>query len=454
MLQGHPNQSVGKISTDTRQLQPADCFVALPGEKVDGHVYLADALAKGAGAMVVSDRRAERGIPAPAEVAVIEVADTLRALGDLARHVRLQHPIPVIGITGSNGKTTTKEMVAAILGESRNVLKNKGNFNNLIGLPLTLLALEPRHQVAIVEMGINVPGEMARLVDIARPTVGLITNVQPAHLEGLRSLDEILREKGRLWLSLGTDDLAVVNLDDRRLAGLSRQLKARAVSYGLQAPAADVKLVGEVSTFEGTSAFSVELGKERIDVRLPILGLHHVLNALAASAAGWGMGVPAETIAAGLANHQPVKMRMQVHRLADGRTLVDDTYNANPGSMLAALRTVVLESRGKPVVAVLGDMRELGPESAALHRMVGKELAAMGVARLLTLGQLTRELADEAIKAGFPLSAWQHAESHDQIVTWLREQPLRDSWILVKGSRSMAMERVVEGMLSEGTPRE
>jgi len=298
-------------------------------------------------------------------------------------------------------------------------------------------------------MGINVPGEMARLLEIAQPTVGLITNVQPAHLEGLLSLDEILREKGRLWLSLRPEDLAVVNLDDQRLADLSKKLKARTVSYSMKTASADVRLVGDVETHEGTSAFALGLGEHRVVVRLPILGLHHVMNALAAAAAGWGMGVPAETIAAGLASYQPVTMRMQVHRLADGRTLVDDTYNANPGSMLAALRTVVLESRGKPVVAVLGEMRELGPESAALHRQVGRELAALGVTQLLTLGQFTRELADGAREGGLPPSAWRHGESHDQIVAWLKEQPLRDAWILVKGSRSMAMERVVEGMLAE-----
>ncbi len=449
LLQGRLEQSLSGISTDTRRLQPADCFVALTGEHADGHVFIPEALAKGAGALIVSRAVEGPSLTAQGEVAVISVPDTLYALGELARYRRRVHPIPVVGITGSNGKTSTKEMVAAVLGESRHVLKTQGNFNNLIGLPLTLLALEPRHQTAVVEMGINVPGEMARLVEIARPTVGLITNVQPAHLEGLGSLDEIVREKGKLWLNLQPEDLAVVNLDDERLAALSRTLSARTVTYSMKTADANVRLTGEVATDGGMSTFTMRLGARDMAVRLPIFGFHHVMNALAAAAAGWGMGLSAETIAAGLANYQPVKMRMQMHPLADGRTLIDDTYNANPGSLLAALRTVVAASRGKPVVAVLGDMRELGAESAALHREVGRQLGALGVAQLITLGPMTRELAKGATEAGLPAAAWRHAESHEQIVGWLKDQPVKEAWVLVKGSRSMAMERIVEGILPQ-----
>ncbi len=448
LLQGLSHQLLAGIATDTRRLQPAACFVALPGEHADGHVFIPDALTKGAGALVISRPRDSWSFQVPPEIAIVEVSDTLYALGELARYIRRQRPIPVVGITGSNGKTTTKEMVAAVLGENRKILKNQGNFNNLIGVPLTLLALQPQHQAAVVEMGINVPGEMARLLEIASPTVGLITNVQPAHLEGLGSLDDIVREKGRLWLSLQPEDLAVVNLDDERLAVLSKQTRARTVTYSMKSAAADVRLAGEVATGEGGSAFTISLGDQSFPVRLPILGFHHVLNALAAAAVGWGMGLPAATIAAGMANYQPVKMRMQRHLLADGRTLIDDTYNANPGSLLAALRTVVRESRGKPIIAVLGEMRELGPESATLHREVGRELGTLGVTRLFTLGQMTQELAEGAQETGLAASAWRHAETHAQIVGWLKDQPVKEAWILVKGSRSMTMERVVEGMLT------
>jgi len=449
LLQGRPDQSLAGISTDTRQIHPSDCFVALVGERTDGHEFLPEALTKGAGALVIARSRATPALIAPGETAVVAVPDTLYALGELARYWRRAHPIPVVAVTGSNGKTTSKEMVAAVLGESREILKTQANFNNLIGLPLTLLALEPRHRTAVVEMGINVPGEMARLLEIARPTVGLITNVQPAHLEGLISLDEIVREKGQLWLSLGPEDLAIVNLDDERLATLLPALPSRIVTYSMTQAKADVRVTGEVATLEGTCSFTIGLGNQSVAVSLPILGLHHVMNALSAAAVGWGMGLSPSTIAAGLATYRPVKMRMQRHRLADGRTLIDDTYNANPGSMLAALRTVAAASGGKPVVAVLGDMRELGPASSALHREVGHQLAELGVRQLITLGRMTRELADGAREAGLPASAHRHTESHDQIVAWLKDQPVEESWILVKGSRSMAMERVVEGMLSK-----
>ncbi len=297
-------------------------------------------------------------------------------------------------------------------------------------------------------MGINVPGEMARLLEITRPTVGLITNVQPAHLEGLHSLDEIVSEKGRLWLNLQPEHLAVVNLDDERLVELSKKINVRTVTYSLKAAGADVRLAGDVATHEGLSAFAIALGGESVTVRLPVLGFHHVGNALAAAAVGWGMGMSAGAIAAGLAKYQPVKMRMQMHRLADGRILIDDTYNANPGSLLAAVRTVTREGRGKPVVAVLGDMRELGPESAALHREVGRQIGALGVAQLITFGQMSLEIAGGAREAGLSAAACRHAESHEQIVSWLRDEVVKDAWVLVKGSRSMAMDRVVEGILA------
>ncbi len=448
LLKGDPHRGIAGISTDTRQLQPGDCFVALTGERSDGHAFIPDALAGGAAALVVSREWDNPALSSTAEATIIEVPDTLFSLGEIARYYRLQHPIPLVGITGSNGKTSTKEMVAAVLGQRFEVHKNRGNFNNLIGVPLTILSIGPRHQAAVVEMGVSIPGEMARLVEMARPTVGLITNVQPAHLEGLHSLEEILREKGKLWQGLGSDDLAVVNLDDELLAGFSKRIRARTITYSLKKARGDVRLTGEVTTDGGSSAFDMSLGGRSISVSIPILGLHHVGNALAAAAVGWGMGLPAELIAAGLADFQPVGMRMQMHRLAGGGVLVDDTYNANPGSMLAALQTVIHESRGRPVIAVLGDMRELGPESAALHREVGRRIASMGVTRLITLGQMTLELADGAREAGMPASACHHVESHEQAVIQLRGREVKDAWILVKGSRGMAMERVVEGMLS------
>ena len=223
ILSGDPGAQVGAISTDTRNISPGACFIALPGENHDGHAFVADAIRKGAGAVIVSECSAF-SLDTPA--AVIRVGDTLYALGELARRHRMRFDIPVIAVSGSNGKTSTKEMIAAILDRTRKVLKNRGNFNNLIGLPLTLLELSEEHSVAIVEMGINVPGEMERLAQIGSPTVAIITNVHPAHLEGLESLEGVMEEKGKLWKSMGTDGIAVVNLDDPMLSHFAEQIKA------------------------------------------------------------------------------------------------------------------------------------------------------------------------------------------------------------------------------------
>ena len=447
-LQGRTDTPVRGICTDTRTLVPGDCFLALSGENHDGHNFISAALAKHAGAVILERERPDFGLSSKPAISVIQVQDTLYALGELARYIRKQWSIPVVGITGSNGKTSTKEMLAGILGRKRQVLKNKGNFNNLIGVPLTLLSLQPHHQAAVVEMGINVPGEMLRLAEICSPTVGLVTNVHPAHLEGLESLDRILEEKTGLWSALRPEDLAVVNLDDDRLARFSATLGCRTVTYSLKDPAARVRLVGDVETTEESSVFRAKLGNDEISVRLPVLGLHQVQNALAAAAAAWGMGESPETIAEALGMHQPVVQRMQLHRLPDGRVLMDDTYNANPKSMLAAVRTVLSTSRGKPVLAVLGEMKELGPESDLLHYEVGREVGELGPGQLVTFGEKAIEIARGAMEAGMSPSACFHARTHEEAVAWIREHSLENGWILVKGSRGMRMEHIVEGILA------
>lgn len=449
LLQGNLDLPVTGISTDTRLMQPGSCFVALPGERYDGHCFIMDALARNATAFIVSSARPEGCLPAPDKASVIEVQDTLYALGKLAGYWRRQHLIPVVGITGSNGKTSTKEMVGAILSVRHRVLKNEGNFNNLIGVPLTLLSLQPHHEVAVVEMGINVPGEMARLVEMSDPTVGLITNIHPAHLEGLHSMEQILQEKSKLWMALKEDALAVVNRDDERLVRVAGTLKARTITYSLQDPSARVKLAGEVEMREGWTTFPLLLGTERISVRLPVLGLHQVQNAIAAAAVAWGMGESPETVARGLSSYQPVKQRMQMHHLRDGRVVIDDSYNANPGSTFAAVQAACTASGGKPLVVVLGEMRELGPESARLHWELGQKIAALGVARLITLGEMGKEIVRGAEEGGMLAAACHHAQDHEEILDFLKANRVANEWVLVKGSRAMAMERVVEGILAE-----
>lgn len=448
LVAGSPDTPVRSISTDTRSLQKSDCFLALAGERFDGHEFIPAAVEKGAGALVVASGRGAAAARAGA-VAVVEVPDTLYALGELARSYRAKYSIPVAGVTGSNGKTSTKELLASILGQHNRVLKNQGNLNNLIGVPLTLLTMDSSHQAAVIEMGINAPGEMARLAEIAAPTVGLITNVHPAHLEGLRSLDRILEEKSKLWQALGPDGIAIVNLDDQRLKGHSKSLAVRKVTCSVRDPDAQVRVVGKIESDENSTRFLIILGEEIIPAQLPTVGIHYVRNALVAAAAAWAMGTPGEAITAGFAAYRPVGQRMQIRHLEDGRVLVDDTYNANPESMFAAVRAVLSVCRGNPCVAVLGEMRELGPDSASLHRELGRRIGTLGLKGLITLGELAGEIGEGAVESGMKSETCRHAGSHDQVVSWLQEAKIDGSWILVKGSRGMTMERVVEGMLRQ-----
>lgn len=448
---GSPEIPVTEISTDSRRLKPGDCFLALEGERFDGHDFAQSAIDAGVSAIVLGrGKLAAMNLRHRDGTAVIEVEDTLRALGLIARWHRLTFSIPVVGIGGSNGKTSTKEMVARILGQRLTVLKNPGNLNNLIGVPQSLLALDGRHEAAVVEMGINVPGEMERLVDICRPTVGLLTNIHPAHLEGLGSLDQILEEKGKLLTHLTSGDVAVVNLDDELISKHSKSLKARVITFSSANAMADVRLAGAVRFEDGCSSFTLALGSVSHAVRLPVLGAHQVHNAVAAAAVAWGIGEPVESIVKGLAEHQPVQQRMQLHRLPHEVVLVDDTYNANPKSMIAAFETVLAASNGRPVVAILGDMRELGENSVALHQTVGKAVGECGLKQLITLGETGREIGEGAVSSGLPAKSWLHASTHEAAVDWVREHCPQGAWILVKGSRGMAMERIVHGILRQG----
>jgi len=440
---GDPGARIRGISTDTRKIAPGDCFIALSGENHDGHAFVADAINKGAGAVIVSEPPV---ISPDCSVAVIKVGDTLYALGELARRHRMKFDIPVIAVAGSNGKTSTKEMIAAIFSRSGEVLKNKGNFNNLIGLPLTLLGLGEGHRVAVVEMGINVPGEMERLAQIGAPTVAVITNIHPAHLEGLGSIERIMEEKGKLWKSLGPHGVAVVNLDDPMLSHFAKGIKARKITFSLNNGEADVSACSKIEVCEANTSFRMNAGGIKIPVSLPAVGLHYAQNALAAAAAALASGASAGQVEAGLAGYEPVPQRINCFKLSNGRVLVDDTYNANPRSMIAAVEAVVSASAGGPFVAVLGEMRELGPQGPALHFKVGKTIGAAKPSRLITLGDLGIEIINGARAAGLDESVCFHAADHAEAADLLRRVAPEGAWILVKGSRGMTMEKVVQAM--------
>lgn len=443
LLCGDPDAPIQMISTDTRKMAARYCFIALSGENHDGHAFVAEAIGKGAGAVIVSEW--ENGATPPG-CAVIRVRDTLESLGEIARFHRNRFDIPVIAVSGSNGKTSTKEMIAAIFEQNRKVLKNRGNYNNLIGLPLTLLELNSEHRMAVVEMGINVPGEMERLARMGSPDAGVITNVHPAHLQGLGSLEGIVEEKGLLWKGLRPGGLAVVNLDDPRLSRYAESVDAKKITYSRDNPAADVHAAGPVAVSEGMTRFRIVLGGTEVPVRLPIMGSHHAQNALAAAAAAYGMGASAEQIAAGLSGYEPADQRMQCIRLDAGRVLVDDTYNANPGSLLAAVEAVRAACAGRPFVAVLGEMRELGTEGPGLHFKAGETIGDAKPSGLVTLGELGLEIEKGARAAGMDASLCYHARSHEDALSYLRANLPEHAWVLVKGSRAMSMERIVEGM--------
>ncbi len=427
-LQG-PDVRFQGVSTDSRSLEPGNLFVALVGERFDGHEYLAQAAGRGAAAAAVCRE-------VPAELPLVRVADTRRALGRLAAFWRRRFEIPLVAVTGSNGKTTVKEMTAAILGAGREVLATRGNLNNDIGVPLTLFRLDERHRSAVIEMGANHPGEIAWLTTIAAPTVAVITNAGPAHLEGFGSLEGVAEAKGEIYSGLRPGGTAVVNADDA-FADLWRGLAAPrdVLTFGLERPA---DLSADWHPAEGGSRLSLRTPWGYAELQLPLPGRHNVMNALAASAAALAAGASLDEVVQGLAGMRAVSGRLRFLAGIAGARVIDDTYNANPASLGAALE-VLAATPGEHWV-VLGDMGELGPGAAELHAEAGRQAAASGVSRLFALG----ELAGEAARAfGGGARAYQEREA---LLGDLREAMHGDLVILVKGSRRMRMERVVEAL--------
>lgn len=432
--------SYAAVSTDTRKVSPGCLFVALKGERFDGHDFVAQAAQGGAAGVVVSNAR--QAAKWPSELAVFLVDDTLVALGGLARFHRARFSIPLGAVTGSNGKTTTKEMIAAILATRGPALKTHGNLNNEVGVPLTLFELGPEHVAAIVEMGMNHPGEIARLTAIAQPDAGLITAVQAAHLEGLGSIEGVAKAKGELFMGLKPGATAVVNIDDTRILAQAVASGARQLTFGRH-PHADVCLLDvEPRGFEGYALRVGYLGKT-LEVRLRLLGLHNAINATAAFAMGLALGYHADECVKGLEAVVAHHRRLQVHTVAGGFRIIDDCYNANPSSMTAALETVAALASKERAVAVLGDMLELGAEEMAEHRAMGG-VASDKVGKVAFFGPRMKA-AYEAAKPRLQERA-AHFLEVEPLLTWVRGQLSSQDVVLVKGSRGMRLERVVEGL--------
>ena len=426
---------VQQVSTDSRTLKPGELFVALRGEHFDGHKFI-EAVAKSGAAGAVVDRDWKGKLPE--SFAILRVDDTLRAYQDLAANYRKSLPIKVLAITGSNGKTSTKDFAAAVLSRRFRVTKTEGNFNNHVGLPRTILEATSSDEAGVWEIGMNHPGEVAGLAKIAAPDAAIITNVGVAHIEFMGSREAIAREKGALAEAIGPEGWVILNGDDPFSAGIAQRTQARILVAGT---AAGSICAGEISQSANGSDFTILEGAHRCRAQLPVPGLHMIQNALLAVAAGRAFGLSLEEAAAGLAAAPLSKARLQLKEI-HGVQFIDDSYNANPESMKAALRTLVeLEADGKRI-AVLGEMGELGAESERGHREVGEKAATLGVDQLIAIGHGGQIISQAAHDAGLKNSS---AVATTNEAAELLERVVRPGdLVLVKGSRAARTENVLE----------
>ncbi|WP_243047874.1 UDP-N-acetylmuramoyl-tripeptide--D-alanyl-D-alanine ligase [Dyella sp. RRB7] len=418
------------VAIDTRKLRPGDLFVAIKGERVDGHDFLGEAMARGAVAALVT-RKVDSALPQ------VLVNDTALALGDLASAVRAQSDVRVIGITGSNGKTTVKTLTASILSRHGRTHVNAGNYNNELGLPLTLLAMPPDTQFAVLEMGAGKPGDIAYLAAIARPDIGLVNTIAPAHLERMGSVEGVAETKGALYQALPVDGVAIINADDAfasffaGLAGSRRQLR-----FGLDHKA-DIGADILDQRVDG-SHFVLSTPHGDAEVQLPLAGRHNIANALAAAAIALALDVPLDTIVEGLEQVPGVAGRLQFERMPGGWTLIDDSYNANPGSVGAAIDTLALAEGERWLV--LGDMAELGENAATLHAGIGERAHQRGIDRLFAVGPLSAAAVKAFGERG------EHFADKAALTAALKQHLHGGVTCLVKGSRSSGMDQVVAAL--------
>lgn len=432
--------TVSGISTDSRTCMPGQLFVPLKGERFDGHNYLTAPTA-GITVCLCSTAWLQQH-HLPERITGIAVPDTLRALGDLAAAWRKQFALTMIGVTGSNGKTTTKEMLAAILSKVDSGLKTSGNLNNLIGLPQMVFQLRPEHCWAVLEMGMSEPGEIDRLAEIAQPSIGIVLNASPAHLQSMGTVEAVAKAKGELLHRIQDGGLAVVNADDPRIAALPQNPSARRVSFGINR--GEVRAASIATQGINGQRCTLITPKGTTELQLQALGQHNLYNALAATAALLDK-VELETIVEGLASFTPYHGRFRPEPLAGGRLLIDDSYNANPASCAAALATLKEIRLQHRVVVVLGDMLELGDDERELHCQLGRQAAAVAD-QLYVLGTLTRETAAAAREAGMSAEAVCHAGSHAEIIAALTKDVEVGDLLLIKGSRGMQMDKIAAAL--------
>lgn len=430
---------VSGVSIDTRTLAVGAAFFAIHGQN-DGHRFLRDAVARGAACLVVDTLPDDL----PTTVPVVLVDETTRALGRFAAYHRARFTVPVAAVTGSNGKTTTKELMAGALRALGPVLKPEGSFNNQWGLPLTLLQITAAHRAVVLEIGTNHRGEIAALAALARPTVAAVTVVSTAHTEYLGSLDEVAVEKGDLVAAIPPEGAVVLNADDARVAGMRARSRARVLTVSARGEA-DVRATDVVERPDGAITVTLEARGRRQATRLAFAGRHNVVNVLCAAGVGLALGVPLPEITAGLETARPVKGR-SVWREAGGVRILDDTYNANPASVKAALETLKSARGARRLLVVLGDMLELGDLAPAAHREMGEAVARAGAAEFVGVGRHALTAVDAARAAG--LGEAHHTTTFEDTVALLLKRLAAGDAVLVKGSRGMRMERVVDALLA------
>ena len=441
----------GEVVTDSSKVEKGSIFIALKGERFDGHAFLRAALSRGASCLVVHKGPVVSHLK---NATLVKVRDTLEALGNMAHYRRKMVAPRVLAITGSNGKTTTKEMVAAILERASlqekplrgRVLKTEGNYNNLVGLPLTLLRLQGRERVAVLELGTSRPGEIKRLTQIANPDIGLITSIAPAHLTGFNNLAGVAREKGELFRGIGSKGIAVVNLDDPWVRRLGEKFKGEKITYGKKG-----EVTGESWRAMGVRGmeFTLRVGRERRRIRLRLSGEHNLSNAVGAAAMAYGLGADLEAVRRGLEAVKPFPMRTVIERWR-GIGIINDAYNANPASMEAAIKTLAEIGGRREKVAILGDMLELGRESRKSHLELGKQVARYRTDRLYLLGEQADQVKEGALLAGMEEEQVIIGKNHKEIARIIRDQVRRGDWLLFKGSRAMNIEKVLAAFKEMG----
>jgi UDP-N-acetylmuramoyl-tripeptide--D-alanyl-D-alanine ligase len=453
---GDPAAVIAGAAIDSRAVRGGEVFFAFAGERTDGHRFVADALARGAAAAIVQEDL-QHDLPAGTG-ALIRVGDTFKALHDLARFVRARTPEKLAGITGSAGKTTTKELLGAILASRWPTAWTPGNLNNLYGFPLSLLNVPDGTRWMVAEMGMSTPGELRELSLLGRPDVAVFTVVRPVHLEFFGTVAAIAEAKSELLAGLAADGFVIANADDPEVARIARRHGARVVWYGMHAAAADTAdvrarhLAPEPDGGVG-SRFVLEAGGaggQSVEVHLPLHGLYNVENCLAAAAAAWALGIPLAAIAAAVSGVKPAAMRGVVHRADEGFLLIDDSYNSNPDAVGKALESAAAYPAERRV-AVLGDMRELGPEGPRFHREAGERAAGLGFSPVVAVGELARELAAGARAAGAE-AVW--LPDAAAAADWAAGEVQAGDVVLVKGSRGVKLEQVVRRLLGSGAGEE